>query len=183
MQNGFVSSKSTPVVPRVGELVRCWEAAGGAIVFTRFVNHPGSPYERLINWSRMQTAPETTIVDELTGAAERAVAIVEKPIYSLFTAAGTKLVEQHGWTDLVLCGIATESCVLKTACDAFERNLTPWIVTDACLSHAGQEAHAAGLLVASRFIGRRQLITSDELVTCVRASEAIAIPRSADAGL
>lgn len=170
MQNGFVSSRSAPIVPQVTGLVRRWEAAGGPTVFTRFVNHPGSPYERLINWSRMQTAPETTIVNELAGAAERAVAIVEKPIYSLFTAAGIQLVAQHGWTDLVLCGIATESCVLKTACDAFERDLTPWIVTDACFSHAGQEAHAAGLLVASRFIGRGQLVTSDELLTRVHAA-------------
>ncbi|MBA2324826.1 MAG: isochorismatase family protein [Pseudonocardiales bacterium] len=64
-------------------------------------------------------------------------------------------------------GPTTESCVLKTACDAFERDLTPWIVTDACFSHAGQEAHDAGLLVASRFIGRRQLVTSDEIITRV----------------
>ncbi len=95
------------------------------------------------------------------------MAIADKPIYSLFTTAGIKLLEQHGWTDLVLCGIATESCVLKTACDAFERDLTPWIVTDASFSHAGQEAHDAGLLVASRFIGRRQLVTSDEIITRV----------------
>ncbi len=153
MQNGFVSSKSTPVVPRVGELVRCWEAAGGAIVFTRFVNHPGSPYERLINWSRMQTAPETTIVDELTGAAEQAVVIVGKPIYSLFTVADTKLVEQHGWIGPrpvhVLYGIATvpSHAYAKRPVTAFELSLTSWIVTQSQLvNHRGLGESCGGVV-------------------------------------
>lgn len=168
MQNGFVSSKSAPVVPRVRRLVERWEAIGAATIFTRFVNYPGSPYERLINWSRMQTEPEIDVVDQLASASTRAVAILSKPIYSLFTEEGAALVERHGWTDPVICGIATESCVLKTACDAFERGLIPWIITDACFSHAGQETHDAGLLVTRRFIGRRQLITSDDLFSQVR---------------
>lgn len=162
MQNGFVSSKSALVVPSVVDLVDRWENVGGSTLFTRFVNRPGSPYERLIGWSRMQSEPETSIVEELAPAAGRATAVVEKPIYTLFTPAGAAIVERQEWTDLVLCGIATESCVLKTACDAFERGLTPWIVTDACASHAGSEAHEAGLLVARRFVGRRQLICSGD---------------------
>ncbi len=164
MQNGFVSSTSRHVIPHVQQLVDRWEAAGGATVFTRFVNRPGSPYERLINWTRMQGPPETTIVEELECASQRALAVLDKPVYSFFTPDGAAIVKRNGWTDLVLCGIATESCVLKTACDAFERDLTPWIVTDACASHGGQAAHDAGLLVAGRFIGKRQLITSDAAI-------------------
>lgn len=132
-------------------------------MLTRFTNKPGSPFERLINWTRMRSSPEIDLVAELKVFAERAIAVVDKPIYSIFTPDGSALIEKHGWTDLVLCGIATESCVLKTACDAFERGLTPWIVTDACYSHAGQEAHAAGLLVARRFLGHSQLVTTEEL--------------------
>jgi nicotinamidase-related amidase len=163
MQNGFVSSKSAPVVPHVVSLVDRWERAGGATLFTRFVNHPNSLYERLINWSRMQTSPEIDLVDAIAPAAQRAVRVLDKSIYSIFTDEGAALVEEHGWTDLVVCGIATESCVLKTACDAFERGLVPWVVTDAVFSHAGQEAHDAGLLVTRRFVGRRQLVNSDVL--------------------
>jgi nicotinamidase-related amidase len=167
MQNGFVSSKSAPVVPHVVDLVDRWERVGGATLFTRFINHPNSPYERLINWSRMQTSPEIDLVDAVAPAAERAVKVLDKPIYSLFTDEGAAIVEEHRWTDLVLCGIATESCVLKTACDAFERGLIPWVITDAVFSHAGQEAHDAGLLVTRRFVGRRQLVDSDGLFTDV----------------
>jgi nicotinamidase-related amidase len=102
------------------------------------------------------------VVPELKGLIPGAVAVLEKPIYSLFTEEGTALLQSHGWQNIVLAGIATESCVLKTAVDAFECGLTPWIVEDACYSHAGQEAHDAGCLIAKRFIGKSQLITVTE---------------------
>ncbi|MEV0787645.1 isochorismatase family protein, partial [Streptomyces sp. NPDC050423] len=84
--------------------------------------------------------------------------------YTLFTPEADELIRQAGWTDLVFCGIATESCVLKSAADAFERDYTPWIVTDACATDAGPDVHDAGLVVARRLIGSSQLVTTDHVV-------------------
>lgn len=163
VQNGFVRSRSEHVVPAIVSLVRTWQQAGGTTVFTRYLNYENSPYERIIGWKRMRDTPETELIPELAPYVATAT-VLDKTIYSLFTEAGADLVERNGWTDLVICGIATESCVCKTAVDAFERNLTPWVVSDACASHAGEEAHAAGLLVTGRFIGSNQLITSAEAI-------------------
>jgi nicotinamidase-related amidase len=59
--------------------------------------------------------------------------------------------------------LVDHGCVLKTAVDAFERDLTPWIIEDASASHAGVAAHEAGLLVARRFIGGRQIVRAIEV--------------------
>jgi nicotinamidase-related amidase len=158
VQNGFVREQSAHVVPLIADVVRRWQDAGGDTVFTRYFNPPGSTFERLIHWTRLREAPETDIVPELAPLAARATAIVDKTIYSLFNGEGDRLVRDHGWTDLYVCGIATESCVLKTAVDAFERDITPWVIADASASHAGPVAHDAGILVASRFIGKDQII-------------------------
>ncbi|MET8082849.1 cysteine hydrolase [Micromonospora sp. NPDC005237] len=163
MQNGFINDRSRGVIPKVVELVEHWEATGRPVVFTRYHNYPGSPFERLIHWSSVQHPPETEIVPELADHASRARAVIDKKIYSYFSADGAALTEQEGWTDLLFCGVATESCVLKSAVDAFERDLTPWFVTDASASHGGQPAHEAGLLVARRFIGAGQLISTDDV--------------------
>ncbi|MET7284198.1 isochorismatase family cysteine hydrolase [Kribbella sp. NPDC005582] len=166
MQNGFISEKSAPIIPPVVDFVRQWRDAGRPYVLTRFLNSPGSLFERLIGWSRLETSPEIDLIPELQEFEDDAVAILDKPnLYSYFSAEGLELAESHGWTDFVVVGIATESCVLKTATDAFEHGWIPWVVTDAVYSHAGEEAHAAGLLVTSRFIGRKQLITSAEALT------------------
>ncbi len=163
MQKGFIHPNSAHVVPTVVDLVRRWQDAGGATVFTRFINSPGSLYERLFQWSQLMTAPQTDLVDDLVPYAERAAAVVDKPGYTLFTKEGSRIVAEGGWQDMIVCGLTTESCVLKVAVDAFERDLVPWVVTDACATHAGPAANDAGLLVIRRFVGPSQLIKAGDL--------------------
>ena len=91
--------------------------------------------------------------------------IVDKEFYSAFTDDFEHLLNRYGWKTLILCGVATESCVMKTAVDAFERNLTPVVVSDACASHAGDEVHNAGLMILGRFIGKDQLVTTAEFLS------------------
>ena len=158
VQNGFITEYSQPVVPVIADLVRRWQAAHGDVVFTRYLNYSGSPFERLIGWSKMIDGPETELAIELTPYIGPQTPVIDKYIYTLFTPEGTQLVDERGWTDLYVCGIDTEICVLKTAVDAFERDVTPWILKDACASHSGPEAHAAGLFIAGRFIGANQII-------------------------
>ncbi|MEV6985018.1 isochorismatase family cysteine hydrolase [Sphaerisporangium sp. NPDC051017] len=163
VQNGFVREESAHVVPVIADLVKRWQAAGGEVIFTRYLNHEGSIFQRLFSWSKLMASPEVDIVPELQPYLPMATAVIDKTIYSLFNDEGQKLMSERGWTDIYVCGIATESCVLKTAADAFERDVTPWVIEDASASHAGEVSHEAGLLVAARFIGPRQFVRAAEI--------------------
>lgn len=176
MQTGFVNHHSRHAVPVVSGLVAQWTAVGRPVLFTRYFNYPDSPYERFFQWHRLQEPPETDIVTELAEAASHAHAVVDKTGYTLFTPEGAELIRQAGWTDLVFCGIATESCVLKSAADAFEHGHTPWIVTDACASDAGSDMHDAGLLVARRLIGTGQLIATEHVREHLTAHTGVSVP-------
>ncbi|MEV6009175.1 isochorismatase family cysteine hydrolase [Streptomyces sp. NPDC051976] len=171
MQNGFTNHDSRHVIPVIADLASRWSAARRPVVFTRYHNYPDSPFERFFDWTRLQHSPETDIVPELSALAAASHAVLDKFGYSLFTEEAAELVREAGWTDLVFCGIATESCVLKSAADAFERGHAPWIITDASASDAGPTVHDAGLLVARRLIGRRQLVTSDHVLRQLAARE------------
>lgn len=162
VQNGFITDLSRPVVPVIADLVERWTAAGRPVVFTRYLNYPGSLFERLFDWRKLTHAPETDIVPELAAAADRAP-VIDKKGYTLFNEAGRALVADNGWTELVFCGIDTEVCVLKSAVDAFEADITPWILTDASASHSSQAAHDAGILIGRRFIGPDQFITVSDV--------------------
>jgi nicotinamidase-related amidase len=164
MQNGFVSPESAHIPGLAADFIREWAASGRPYVMTRFVNAPGSLFEKLIGWSKMQDPPSIDIVDELQEFVPGAVAVVDKLTYSLFNDEGAALVAAHGWKNVVVIGLDTESCVLKTAVDAFEADLVPWVITDLVFSHAGQVAHDAGLLVTGRFIGRGQLVRAEEFL-------------------
>ncbi|MDN5854228.1 MAG: cysteine hydrolase, partial [Actinomycetia bacterium] len=120
VQNGFVTEHSAHVVPVIVDLVGRWQAAGRDVVFTRYINHQGSIFERAMGWSKLQRSPEIDIVPELQPFVPGAVAVIDKRIYTMFTDEGEQLAKDRGWTEIYLCGIDTEVCVLKTAVDAFE---------------------------------------------------------------
>jgi nicotinamidase-related amidase len=166
MQNGFLGPRSQHILPSVLRLVQEFEQRTLPVVFTRFHNLENSQYERLIGWRRLRSSPEIDISPELQQYAD---AVIDKEIYSAFTPAFDAMVAQRGWQYIVLCGVATDGCVLKTAVDAFERGLTPIVVTDACASHAGEDIHRAGLLLLERFIGKNQLMNTSALLSTIDA--------------
>lgn len=173
VQNGFVNAGSAHVVPVIADLAARWLDAGGPVIFTRYRNHPGSPFERLIGWSGLQDEQEVAFAPQVAPLTERAV-VIGKTTYSALTDEMRALIAEHGYTDLFLCGIASEGCVLASALAAFDAGLVPWVLTDACASNASRmpagEAHAAGLMLIARLTGAGQLISAAEALGRVPAA-------------
>ncbi len=160
MQNGFLNSSTEHIVEHVKTLLREAEKRGVPTLFTRFVNHPDSSWVKWIRWSRFMQSPEIDLIPALAG---KTINVFDKSTYTAFIPAVSDFVRTNAIERLTICGIATDGCVLKTAVDAFERGIQPIIVSDACASHAGAEVHAAGLMLAARFIGKRQIISLKDL--------------------
>ena len=116
-----------------------------------------------MDWRQLYDSPDTDIADELTPHTQHSITL-DKHTYSAMTPKFTELVDSHKWTDIAICGIDTDLCVLKTALDAFENSLTPWIVTNASASTGGENSHKSGLTVIGRAIGERHLIMAEELL-------------------
>jgi nicotinamidase-related amidase len=165
VQNGFLNSRSEHVVPRVLKALEKFRIAGLPVAFTRFINRPDSPYVQWIHWSRLMAAPEIDLSPSLE--VKEGDRVFDKYGYTAFSAEFTAFILEKGIQTLVICGIATDGCILKTAVDAFETSVQPIVVSDACASHAGEDVHKAGLLLISRFIGRDQVRTLDEVVKSI----------------
>ncbi|WP_218028563.1 isochorismatase family cysteine hydrolase [Nocardia yamanashiensis] len=176
-QKGFVNQHSAPVIPIVLDLATRWAATGRPTIFTRYWNYAGSPYETLIGWRALYGPPDTDIVDELVPLTARANArVLDKTTYTALTDEGLALLDELDITDLVICGIATDACVLKTALDAFERGYVPWVVRDAVASnatrHPAQEIHDSALLHISRLVGAGQLIDAGNVRDAIETAPA-----------
>lgn len=169
-QVGFVTEHSEPALPNMVRLLEGWADAYGLAVLTRFVNAPGSPYVRLIGWAEMMPGDPAVELHPAIAPVPGSAWVVDKTGYSALTSEVLGLLRNGGITDVVVAGLDTESCVLATALGAFETGLTPWLVTDASASHAGPAEHAAGLLVARRYIGRGQLVTTDQVLASIQAA-------------
>ncbi|MFG3525085.1 cysteine hydrolase family protein [Nocardia nova] len=176
-QNGFVNEHSEHVIPAIVDLTSRWMVTGRPTVFTRYWNYEGSPYENLIGWRALYGPPDTDIVADLIPFTTKAGArLLDKTTYTALTKEGLALLEELDVTDLVICGIATDACVLKTALDAFELGYVPWVVRDAVASnatrHSAQEIHDSALIHISRLVGAGQLLTASDIHDAIEKAAA-----------
>jgi nicotinamidase-related amidase len=168
-QVGFVNDNSRCALDSIEALAQHWLAQNQPVYMSQFVNSPASKWRSLIHWSRLAEEDEIAITPQLSAIAERATPY-RKATYSSIVGPMREGLEREGWAEVVLCGIATDGCVLATAIELFDRweGVRPRVVSDACASHAGEAVHEAGLLLISRFIGRDQIVDSSSLLVPAR---------------
>lgn len=154
VQQGFVNDATRHIPDRVESLQNPFD-----LVFaTRFENMPGSPFRALLGLERFAPGmPETALAFDVRKDAR----IVVKHGYSAATDEIKRAGAQAGAVHL--CGIATDNCVLATAVDLFDAGLRPVVIADCCASHAGRRHHEAALMILTRMIGERQVLSRAEL--------------------
>lgn len=173
VQNGFVTSSSAHVVPVVAELVHAWLETSHPVIFSRYINYPNSPYQRLMGWTGLLAPPDTDIIDVLQPFTRHpGTRIVDKSGYTMLTADGLAVLAELEITEVMVCGIDTDGCVLKTVLDAFEHDITPWVLADACASSTtrqpAQQIHDSALMLLSRLVGARQIIDTTQALCKAR---------------
>lgn len=154
VQKGFVNDWTAAVPARVAALQYGFDV----VIATRFVNPPGSPFRRLMDWPRF--APGSA-ESELAWTPRPDATVLDKTVYGALDDRLRALLAAADAATVHVAGIATDNCVLKTAVDLFEGGWRPVVLADYCASHGGPECHAAGLLLLRRFVGERQVVAGD----------------------
>jgi nicotinamidase-related amidase len=163
MQRVFGDPSSPWLAPRYGEIVnqvdRLVRGFGDRVVFTRFLI-PDRPegiwalyYQR---WSEV-TTPEAVPLLELTEPwASRRPPTLDRTTFSKW---GPELREAAGPSrTLVLCGVATDCCVIATALPASDDGMFVRVAADACAG-VSDEAHEAALTVFRGFAPQIEVTT------------------------
>ena len=159
VQNGFVSKRTRYVPHKINALVK--QCHFDHVVATRFVNTMGSPYVKFLGWTGLMGGIDQALDDAVAGVVER---VFTKKGYTCFIPSFLRFVKESKIDRLVLCGIDTDCCVLKSAIDAFERGLRCDVVCDCCASNGGMKSHRAALLVLRRTIGAARLLKISDFV-------------------
>ncbi len=141
------------------QLVR---AFGPRVVFTRFVvpaRPEGSWVEYYETW-RFVTAPEAAPLLELAEPwRDLAQQVIARPTFSKWGPELSALL--GGTAPLVLCGVATDCCVLATALAALDHGARVRVVGDATAGVTG-EAHTAALRLLAGFAPQARVTTVAE---------------------
>jgi nicotinamidase-related amidase len=154
VQKGFVNKFTEQVPGRVCRLID--QGSWDPLLFTRFVNVPGSPYQRLLDWHDCEGPPETDLADDVAPYAQRGRVFVKKGSTGL-TAEMRDYLTERKFERMTVVGIDTDMCVMKIALDLFDLGIQPIVLADCCGSTLGAYAHLAGLAILSRNIGPEQI--------------------------
>ncbi len=160
-QNSFINDHTRHVLRPINELINYWRNQKGSIVFSRFINPEGGPWEKLRSWRECKTEPEILLHSELDKGKDM---VVDKHTYSAWGDDVVQLCVSRRLDTVVLCGIDTNECVLATAIDVFDHGFRPVIIRDACASAAGERFHEAALVLLERLLGSEQIIAGSAIM-------------------
>jgi nicotinamidase-related amidase len=163
MQTAFGDPSSEWVVEGWAEALetvrRLVDEFGERVVHTRFVRDPAESgqwrayYDR---WSGFRVEPEDAVW-ELTLAPPATATVVDAPTFSKWVPALEAVV---GDAPLVICGVATECCVLSTALAAADAGRRVSVVADGCAG-ATSALHEQALAIMDTMTPLISVTTAD----------------------
>ena len=152
LQKGFVK---TPELERLSDMIVELSRSDqfDYVVATRFVNRAKSPYVSILNWRKMMTSPDTDLVEGL-----KTDIVIDKTAYNCcndeFDAALGCITLGSKPSEIYVCGLDTDCCVLASSIGLFEMGIRPIVLSNYCGSCGGEEQHQAGLRCLRRLIGK-----------------------------
>ena len=160
VQNGFICPATATLPQRIRTFLE--QRHFDHRIFTRFINPgEGSRFVNVFNWSSLQSDEEIALASEV---ATLPTLVVDKHTFS--PVVKTDLVIQlkrFKIQTVFVCGLDTDVCVLATASALFDYNFQVKVITDLCMSTAGEAIHQAALQILPRIIGRQNLVTTSQL--------------------
>jgi len=156
------------LVPRIEQLV---DRFGDRVCFTRFVvpEHPEGAWTDYYDEWEFVTKPEARPLLDLVEpfASNPAAAHVDLPTFGKW-GPGLEGLAGPART-LVVCGVATDCCVISTVLAAVDGGMHVRLVADACAGVSG-EAHERAVAVMAGYPPQVTVTSVQEEVTAPRAA-------------
>lgn len=153
VQNYFINDYTNSIPGKIAQFID--KNKFDFLLFTKFVNHEGSNYFKMLNWKKCLGSPDTDIHFALGRFIDKEN-VFEKASYSIFKSKGlSDFLKRNKITKLYLCGIDIDACVLASAFDAFDLGYEVEVLTDLSSSHSGEQLHNAALEIIKKNVTRK----------------------------
>lgn len=158
MQNGLVNTpEKTALSNKIIDLVQ--KHIFDRVVCVKFVNRDDGVFPKYHRYYDMHKGKEIELVDELT-----ADLIINRSVYSCitedFVEKVTKINDGDNLVELFLCGIGTDTSILKSALDLFEMDIKPIVLADYCMAYDNSAiTHMKGIKIIEKMISEKCIVT------------------------
>ncbi len=148
----YVGEKACGIIPNIRRLLERELAQGSKVFFIGDQHDPDDLEFKIYPPHCVAGSVESEVIPEL---ADYPGEIIAKKRYSGFF--GTRLEEKLRWLQpdkLIVCGVATNICVLYTVVDARNRDYDVEVPTD-CVASISEAAHGFALEHMAKVLGAR----------------------------
>jgi len=119
------------------------------VVFTKFINDEGSSLSKILNWKECSSSPDTDISEQLIKFTTKNN-VFEKNTYSIFKSLKLKkFLEKNKITEVHLCGLDTDACILASAYDGFDMGYKVKVL-ELCQSHCGKKFEESAMKIIEK---------------------------------
>lgn len=158
MQKGFESEDSKAIKDQFNKSFSFFDN----VCFTMFENKKNSLFETKLNWIDLQNDTEKELMDDLD--VPETSEFVWHSTYTVYNDELKALIAKVKPTEIFLAGLFTDMCLMKTAIDMFDDNITPYIIKDLSVSSHGEIAHNVVFETLKMAIGDDRIINIGDIL-------------------
>lgn len=151
LQNAFINENTNNLPKKIEKLIDSNKY--NTIAFTKFINFENSIFANKLNWKGCIDEEDKKIVINTQNNI-----IFNKTKYSVVSEEFINYINDNKITEIYLCGIDTECCVLKTAFDLFELGYNVYVLKDYCACTKGIKRHNNAIEIIRRNIGKNFVV-------------------------
>ena len=151
LQNDFINEYTESSINEIRELINSKKY--DKVLFTRFINSSDNPTHTKLNYKGCFTDEGISICIDTKDNL-----ILDKGTYSAYNQELINYLKDNKISDIYICGIDIECCVLATAYNLFENNYNVYVLKDYVYSMYGLNRKENAIEILRTNIGDKYII-------------------------
>lgn len=157
MQKGFDCPQAKKVVEKFNKTSELFDN----VCFAMFENKKKSLFETQLKWLGFQNEYDKVLFDGIQ--VPQKSSFVWHSTYTVYNQRLKELIQKIKPTQLYLCGLFSDVCLLKTTMDMFDDGIVAYVVKDLSASPHGDGTNNIAFATMRMVIGADRIISTREI--------------------
>ncbi|WP_054740861.1 isochorismatase family cysteine hydrolase [Cellulosilyticum ruminicola] len=126
------------------------------VIATRFINKSDSLHKSELNMKDMtMLSPHAKLAENIGSLAD---IVIMKSTYTSLTVDVAKLLEKNQVREVYVAGLNTDTSIMATALELFDKGIKPKILSNLCGTIHGEQANSAALEILKNALGENNIL-------------------------
>ena len=154
VQEGFINDATKHIPKDIEKHVNNFNY--DLVIATRFINKMESLHKSELNMKDMTIlSPHAKLVENVSTLAD---IVIMKSTYTSLTVDVAKLLEKNQVKEVYLAGLNTDTSIMATALELFDKGIKPKVLSQLCGSINGAMMHTAALQILKGALGENNIL-------------------------